>query len=192
MKGVSMKSRINRREFLKTTSVAASVVALGQSCVCPVRTPAPHLRRDIGGISAGDQTITSYRTAIKGMRALPTNDPLSWDYQAAIHGTVIMPTLAGWNSCEHGTYFFWSWHRMYLYWFERIIRKMSADNSWSLPYWNWTSKSERQIPPMFRDPASELYTSNRDSAMNDGTGSLPDTDVDYSSSFSLTDFTAPV
>ena len=124
------------------------------------------------------------------MRSLSSNDPLSWDYQAAIHGTTIMPPLTGWNSCEHGTYFFWSWHRMYLYWFERIIRKMSGDSSWSLPYWNWTSNSERKLPPMFRDTGSELYTPNRNPAMNDGTGSLPDTDVDYSSSFSLTDFTS--
>ena len=184
-----MKNEITRRQFLKSAAATASVVLLNQGCVCPVRNRARNVRRDIGCLRSGDSIISSYRTAIKAMRALPTNDPLSWDYQAAIHGTTLMPMLTAWNSCEHGTYFFWSWHRMYLYWFERIIRKMSGDSSWSLPYWNWTSKRERQLPAMFRDTASELYTPNRDPAMNDGTGSLPASDVDYSSSFILTDFT---
>jgi len=37
-----------------------------------------------------------------------------------------------------GLDFFFSWHRMYLYWFERIVRRMSGDDTWALPYWNWT------------------------------------------------------
>ena len=77
---------------------------------------------------------------------------------------------------------------MYLYWFERIIRKMSGDSSWALPYWNYTSASERQLPSMFRVTTSELYTVNRNSAMNSGAGSLPGTDVQYSTGFAETDY----
>ena len=78
---------------------------------------------------------------------------------------------------------------MYLYWFERIVRKMANDPCWALPYWNWSSSTERRLPAPFRDPSSVLYTANRDAAMNDGTGSLPPFDVDYGTAFAITDFT---
>src|SRR5262249_16927453 len=72
-----------------------------------------------------------------------------------------------------------------LYWFERIIRKMSGDPNWALPYWNWTSATERQLPVMFRDPTSDLYTVNRAPAMNSDAGSLPPSHVRYTTSFLL-------
>ncbi len=72
---------------------------------------------------ATDPVLVSYRKAIKAMKLLPTSNPLSWNYQAAIHRTTLSGSYTAWNTCQHGTHFFWSWHRMYLYWFERIIRK---------------------------------------------------------------------
>src|ERR1022692_248832 len=179
----------NRRDFLKTAGAAASVLIFSESLFGALNGSEPHMRRDIGGLTAADPLIASYRKAIKAMRSLPGSNPLSWDYQAAIQGTTMMPERAGWNSCEHGTYYFWSWHRMYLYWFERIIRKMSKEETWKLPYWNWTAPGERQLPAMFRDKSSELYTPFREPAMNDGTGSLPESDVDYSASFAEANFT---
>jgi hypothetical protein len=124
------------------------------------------------------------------MKALPTADPHSWTYQAAIHGTTVShyPSSYPWNTCQHNSYFFWSWHRMYLHYFERIVRKISRNAKWTLPYWNYTSPSERQLPAPFRDPSSELYVSSRDPAMNSGVGSLWPTDVDYGSGFALTNF----
>jgi hypothetical protein len=79
------------------------------------------VRRSVGGMTGFDPVITDYRNAIKAMRLLPTSNPLSWAYQAAIHGSTLAQNLPAWRSCEHGTYYFWSWHRMYLYWFERIV-----------------------------------------------------------------------
>jgi tyrosinase len=186
-----MENRYTRRSFLVTAG-AASATVLGASLfnVETVLAGPPVVRRDIGGLTAADPIIASYRKAIKAMRALPSSNPVSWAYQAAIHGTHLSPPPPGapWNTCEHGTDFFWSWHRMYLYWFERIIRKMSGDPNWALPYWNWTSATERQLPPMFRDPTSDLYTPNRAPAMNSGAGSLPAGHVSYSSSFVFTNF----
>lgn len=186
-----MRNHYTRRRFL-TTASAASATVLGASLfnLESVLAGPPVVRRDIGGLKGTDPIIVSYRKAIKAMRALSSNNPLSWEYQAAIHGTHLSPPPPGapWNTCEHGTDYFWSWHRMYLYWFERIIRKMSGDSTWALPYWNWTSPSERKLPPMFRNTGSDLYTVNRDPAMNSGAGSLPAGDVSYSSSFVLTNF----
>jgi tyrosinase len=184
-----LKYHFTRRRFIATVG-GASVTILGQSFL-NVRTALAWsvVRRDVGGMTATDPVILSYRRAIKKMKTLHPDDPLSWAYQAAIHGTLNPQQMTAWNTCAHGSYFFWSWHRMYLYWFERIIRTMSGDPGWTLPYWNWTSPSERQLPGMFRDPTSELFTAQRDPAMNDGSGSLPATDVDYGAAFALLNFT---
>jgi hypothetical protein len=150
---------------------------------------APFVWREVGGMNPSDPVIVSYRKAIHAMQTLPATNPLSWAYQAAIDVTQLTLGLTAWNTCEHGTYFFWSWHRMYLYWFERIIRKMAPDPCWALPYWNYESASERQLPVMFRDTTSELYTPHRVSAMNDGSGSLPASHVDPSAGLALINFT---
>src|SRR5882762_8284165 len=141
-----MSKRLTRRHFMVTAGAAASTV-LGSSLFnLDTVWAAPLMRRNLGGMAASDPILVSYRKAIKAMKALPTANPLSWEYQAAIHGTLTTPELTAWNTCEHSTLYFWSWHRMYLYWFERIIRKMSGDSSWALPYWNWTAVTQRKLP----------------------------------------------
>jgi len=124
------------------------------------------------------------------MKLLPASDPRSWSYQAAIHGTVTTPVLTAWNTCQHNALFFWSWHRMYLYWFERIVRKMAGDCEpcWTLPYWDWTSPTQRHLPAPFRDSATELFHAARKTAMNNGTGSLSAGAVDVAPAFTLVNF----
>lgn len=189
-KGETMSSKLSRSGFVGITCAATISALLPGSLGSRAYGATTYVRRDVGDMTAFDPAIVSYRKAVKAMQALPSSDPRSWAYQGAIHGTLTTPTLPSWNTCEHGTYFFWSWHRMYLYWFERICRSMSGDDCWALPYWNWSSPTQRQLPAMFRDPASELYTANRDPAMNSGAGSLPATDVDYSGAFANVDFTS--
>ena len=166
----------------------------GQTTLHSHQAPAgTFLRRDIGNLIETDSVIVSYRAAIKAMQALPYTNPCSWQYQAAIHGTTLPGSYPGWNSCQHGNNFFWSWHRMYLYRWEKIIRKMSGDPNWALPYWNWSNLSERQLPYMFRDPvgAPELYNANRGSGWNTagaGGAALPASDVDTSAGFAYSAF----
>jgi tyrosinase len=182
--------RWTRRQFVKVgLGTSATVAALAATGRRALAVP-PRTRRDVGALTASHSLIVSYRKAVAAMKALPASDPRSWTYQAAIHGTLTTPVQTAWNTCAHGSYFFWSWHRMYLYWFERIVQRMSGDCCWTLPYWDWTSTAERQLPPMFRDPTSELYLANRNAAMNAGTGSLPASYVDTSVAFAITDFTA--
>ncbi len=50
-----------------------------------------------------------------------------------------------------GARFFWAWHRMYLHFFERIVRKQSGMYDWAIPYWDWTNPGERAIPAPFRN-----------------------------------------
>jgi len=54
-----------------------------------------------------------------------------------------------WCTCEHGTYGFLLWHRMYLYYFEQVIRAASGDEKLTLPYWDYTHSPT--IPQEFRD-----------------------------------------
>lgn len=185
-----MKKRVSRRRFLAVASTAASAAILSESIfpsgyVCAA---VPIVRRDVGRMTASEPILLAYRKAIKAMKLLPSNNPLSWTYQAAIHGTTMSGNLTAWNTCEHGTNFFWSWHRMYLYWFERIIRKFSGEPCWALPYWDWAPGSELALPAPFRDPASELYTPNRNPAMNSGVGSLNPASISIAPAFSVTNY----
>lgn len=207
-----MKPIVNRRVFLQSAGSTASVAMFGQGLWrlahasderheghegehesgCPrdheEHGKALRVRRDVGGMDASDPVLVCYRKAIKKMQALPTSNPLSWAYQAAIHGTTLSGSYTAWNTCEHWTEFFWSWHRMYLYWFERIIRHFCGDCCWALPYWNWAPGTELKLPAPFRDSSSELYTVNRNPTMNSGSGSLNPLAIDISGAFSNSSF----
>src|SRR5215470_1209752 len=168
-----MKKQITRRSFLATAGAAASVTLLSEPLFdrAAARAVVPLVRRDVGKMDASDPILVAYGNAIQKMQSLPNNNPLSWAYQAAIHGTD----------------FFWSWHRMYLYWFERIIRKMCNEPCWALPYWDWAPGSEFQLPAPFRVTTSPLYA-NRNTAINNGTGSLNPLAVSIVSAFGNTNF----
>lgn len=168
--------QITRRQLLEKTGLATAAL-VGSSLLDSGNALAagPFVRRDVGTLTASSPTIVSYAKAVKKMKALPTTNPLSWTYQAAIHGTTLSGTHPAWNTCQHGNYFFFSWHRMYLWYFERIVRKLSGDAAWALPFWNYESASERKLPAPFRSPAAAtnpLYTPNRGAGWNAGTASL--------------------
>jgi tyrosinase len=170
-----METKLNRRRLLKTGVIAllggaaqpfTGIPALAAYAVQPT------LRRNAFTMAENDPILKGYRTAIAAMKALPANNPCSWTYQAAIHGTTVTPTQIAWNTCHTDSRFFWSWHRMYLYWFERIVRKHSGMYDWALPYWDWANPAQRQLPPAFRTAGSALHDPSRNAAMNDGTGSI--------------------
>jgi hypothetical protein len=185
-----MKNNPTRRRFIKTLGAAASAAVIVPSLfdLDRIASAAPVLRRDVAGLTASSPVIVSYRKAIKAMQALPGTNPVSWTYQAAIHGTFASGSHIAWNTCEHHTLFFWSWHRMYLHFFERIIRKQSGNSTWALPFWNYSaSAAQRKIPPMFRDTSSVLFAP-RKPAMNNGTGSLLSSAVSTTSGMAEVDF----
>ena len=114
------------------------------------------VRKDVWALGSSDPTIKDYRRAVAAMKAKPATDPTSWSYQAAIHGSYTTPAKPLWNQCKHGTWFFLSWHRMYLYYFERIVRAEVIANggssSWALPYWNYDGGgNDNTLPRPFRN-----------------------------------------
>jgi len=159
---------MNRRDF-----VIAAVGGLGLLSVDtqPVQR-GMHVRHNVYCLNPRCREIRSYATAVTTMQARPSTDPTSWSAQAAIHGT--LAPIAGMivSQCEHGTRFFLSWHRMFLYYFERIVRAASGDPAFGLPYWGYSPTGDRALPLPFRTPANptnSLYVSNRRVAINAGT-----------------------
>ncbi|HEU4416263.1 MAG TPA: tyrosinase family protein, partial [Candidatus Angelobacter sp.] len=175
-----MSHRFTRRRFLFTAGAAATTVLGSSAFRLDSAGATPLMRRNLGGMAPNDPILISYRKAIKAMKALPASNPLSWDYQAAIYGTPLSAAQTAWNTRQLGNHFFWTWHRMYLYWFERIVRRMSGDPAWALPFWDCESPAQRTLPAAFRDPSNELYTRERGPGWNAGTASVPACHVDSS------------
>jgi subtilisin family serine protease/outer membrane protein OmpA-like peptidoglycan-associated protein len=142
----------------------------------------------------GQAMLQRYAEAVRRMKALPESNPLSWTFQwythwvrsdrtkaaeiARVFGPSASPARAlaerMWESCRaHGGFqatdelFFLPWHRMYVYYFERICRSVLQDDSFTLPYWNYTSGSTR-LPAPLRDPSSPLFSADRNPGPNQG------------------------
>jgi tyrosinase len=132
---------------------------------------------------------------MKKLDTTKKGDPSSWLYQwythavppngepgdkaAAIASTYPSPsphkTLAEamWNTCQPHipptgvSDYFLPWHRMFVYWFERIIRVMATDDAFTLPYWNYSAGTDSaRMPEEFR--SGVLLVSNRNPGVNTG------------------------
>jgi hypothetical protein len=84
---------------------------------------------------------------------------------------------ATWCKCEHGTNQFLTWHRMYLWYFERVLQEAAGDSSLRLPYWDYETNG--QMPAAYRDATyvdesghtvpNPLRVEARQPGLNDGT-----------------------
>jgi tyrosinase len=135
---------LSRRDLLK--SGAALAVLLGDGCEQLKRRP---VRRNINNLGPNDPVIQTYAEAITKMKALPTTDQRNWTNQASIHL----------NHCSHGNWWLLPWHRWYLVYFERICQKLTGNQDFAIPYWNWTENPA--VPDVFWNTGSPLYDSNR-------------------------------
>lgn len=90
---------------------------------------------------------------------------------------------ATWATCQHSTRTsqanFFGWHRMYLYYFEQVLRWAANDDTLRLPYWDYTSVEQLAMPAPYVDNKTWFYDPRRDPGMNGGATIDPDlTDVD--------------
>jgi tyrosinase len=143
--------RSTRREFLATAAAAAGATALP---FAPSRAAAKYTRHNVAS-PEGQKMLASYAKGVAAMLKLPADHPQNWFRNAFIH---LM-------DCPHGNWWFYVWHRGYLGYFEQTIRALSGDDSFAIPYWDWTKQP--QIPDaMFdgvltpTDKAFEPYTGN--------------------------------
>jgi tyrosinase len=132
--------------------------------------------------------LVAYARAVETMRALDPatgkpDNPLSWQFQAAMHGRATRTGSADrsnslWSRCQHGSWFFLPWHRMYLAAFEAVVQHHLGDEEWSLPYWyalDPDRPASAVLPPAFREARADnhLFTENR-SVLANGGDPLPD------------------
>lgn len=184
--------RFNRREVLKGAATGVGAVAFSGGSLGTALAQVVRIRQNIAGAPAA--LTTSFRKGVAIMQARPVSDPRSWRYWANVHGTPGSQNPAGtWKQCQHGSFFFLPWHRMYLFYFEKVLRAASGDANFALPYWRWTS--QRAMPLPFRSPANTtnklfVATPNRGAGINAG-GLLPTIDVSVATPFSFTNFTSP-
>lgn len=136
-----MTEPVTRRALLaRTAAIALGATAFATLGGCEAILEAIRrrpMRRNIATLAPNDPVVEAWRAAVSAMQALPATDPRQWERQAQIHQ----------NFCPHGNWFFLPWHRAYLFYFERICRKLSGLDSFALPYWSWTCS--RSIPAHF-------------------------------------------
>lgn len=140
----------------------------------PLNKPIMNQRKNVYKLPVGDPTLEWYAKAVLSMKKKPTSDPTSWNYQAAMHGFDIkkpywkdappLPLqkeqLLFWEKCQHQSYFFFPWHRMYLAYFEQIVAQeivsLGGPVNWTLPFWDYsdtTNVDALSIPTAFTTPA---------------------------------------
>src|SRR5262249_20814748 len=138
----------------------------------------------------------------------------SWRYQAAIHEYIregdpfaspddVLPSpddqKAFWTQCQHNSWYFLPWHRMYLFHFEAIVAaevvRQGGPAGWSLPYWNYSeSDDHRLLPVAFRSPTlpdgsdNPLFVAARAPGCNDGEPFAAPEDADVTACLSESDF----
>ncbi|CAN1223491.1 Polyphenol oxidase latent form, chloroplastic [Linum perenne] len=127
------------------------------------------LRRPAHLASKDKEYVAKFEKGIKAMKCLSPDDPLSFVQQARIHcaycnGSYVQAKHPSEQLQIHGNWFFLPFHRMYLYFFERIIGKLIKDNSFALPYWNWDYAQGMNMPHMMVQPESPLFDGRRNDA----------------------------
>jgi len=158
---------LTRRRFVKILIAAAGAISLplnDRAAAIGAETSVPAATSDTGKAKytrfnvmsdGGRKALASYAKGVEAMLKLPSDSPQNWFRNAFIH---LM-------DCPHGNWWFYVWHRAYLGYFEQTIRKLSGDDTFALPYWDWTTLP--QIPDSMFDgvltpqsSAFEPYTGN--------------------------------
>ncbi|KAJ6753869.1 TYROSINASE FAMILY MEMBER [Salix purpurea] len=111
--------------------------------------------------------VAKYAKAIALMKSLPDDDPRSFKNQANVHcaycdGAYHQAGFPDLDLQVHFSWLFFPWHRLYLYFYERILGELIDDPTFALPFWNWDAPAGMQMPAIFTDPKSPLYDPLRD------------------------------
>ena len=142
----------SRRDFLKGATalgITGMAIATGACEACWKKIKERPTRRNIANLAANDPIIQTYKDAVNAMKGLPAGDGRNWTKQAQIHL----------NKCVHANWWFLPWHRAYLFYFEAICRKLTGNNDFALPYWNWTTSTS--IPAPFWGAGNPLLNTTR-------------------------------
>lgn len=168
----------SRREFVTLLSSAAAALA-SQS----IHAQSLRVRRELRTLSSTD--IDVLKSGVSAMKALPKTDFRSWLYQSGVHGALagedagVADAATYWNQCVHSGPHFLSWHRWELLFIEEIIRLMSDQCTFTLPYWDYIANGFLPTPLWSpADATNPLFNDTRASALNNGTGALSGLNAD--------------
>ena len=186
-------STLTRRSFIAGVSTVPFALWFEQNCLAQP----PRVRPNVMS-TQGQAMLNVYASAVQTMMSTPEADPRGWLFQWYTHGvrgdrtkaaeiTRVYPTpsarrnlaQAAWETCQahhDGDVedFFLPWHRMYLFFFERIIQRITNNPSFALPYWDYTnfsSPSGPRLPNRFINPpnaTNPLFRPNRNAPVNAG------------------------
>ncbi|MDQ3283151.1 MAG: tyrosinase family protein [Acidobacteriota bacterium] len=149
----------------------------------------------------GQAMLKTYANAVRIMRdpaQYAEGNPRGWTFQWYTHfvkGSTskaaeiarIYPAASTWknlanemwNTCQAHSgqpeNYFLPWHRMFVFFFEQIVRQVTKTPSFALPYWNYSVSGTNHgvLPAEFRmpnDPTFKyLYVSKRNANANNGT-----------------------
>ncbi|CAM0911041.1 unnamed protein product [Alopecurus aequalis] len=137
------------------------------------------VRRPAHVVATDGEYVKKYEAGIRMMKELDaTDDPRSFKRQAAIHeaycnfhykvtGAAAAAAAGGLSPAPeidfdvHFSSIFAPWHRMYIYFFERIIGELVGDSTFALPYYNWDAPDGMILPAIFNNESSPLYDAKR-------------------------------
>jgi tyrosinase len=124
--------------------IGAGIIASSVSGVAALaQMPQRPIRRSLQGLSWNDPIVTTYRDAVGLMKQMPDSQKFSWVNLARIHGR----DPDNYHFCPHGNWYFLPWHRAYILTYERIIRFLTKNDDFALPYWDWTD--DPTMPEVF-------------------------------------------
>ena len=124
-------------------------------------------------------------TAQGSITGLQEDNPLCPYYSGfANQDEVVAKLLASWDNCTHAPnqagqssmVHFLPWHRLFIYHFEKIVRDLSGDDNFALPYWGYISLFDDALPDAelltmpveLRDSGSSLYEAARLASLQAG------------------------
>jgi tyrosinase len=167
---------MNRRLFVLSGS-AATLAACATSSTPFVPPAASFVRQEVTEFAANPALVKAFRDGVRAMMNFADiTDPRSWQYWHNSHwmatGTPPAAMAGVWNQCPHRKPYFYAWHRAFLFFFEAMLRTMSGNSNFALPYWDYYKHP--QLPDIFAQPlltdgtANPLYWPTREGSVVTG------------------------
>jgi hypothetical protein len=109
------------------------------------------------GTNAKSGTIAQWR------EANDLTDPEYDPYFAGVQNTSPPDSVAEavWDQCQHRTNYFFAWHRLFLFYFEKVLQDAAGDPTLRLPYWDYTNPANLSMPAEFTVPTYEQVSTGR-------------------------------
>ena len=147
--------------------------------------PSVFVRQDVYALqpegAPPDPIIRAYAIAVAELkRNAGPSAHRWWSHHTQVHGMNPDPGDGLRNQCQHFSWYFLPWHRMYLFFLEAICRSIiqaspevdeQTKQTWAMPYWDYDRTGTRSLPPAFRDPQLDgrpnpLFDPDRDPGVN--------------------------